>query len=1260
MQDRRGLIWIGTQDGLNRFDGYDFKVHQKRPHDPASLSDNFIRALCQARDGAIWVGTESGLDRFDPEKEVFKEIPLGEIESASIRALEKGKDGKLWIGTREHGLFLLRPDSSSADPVHPLPTKKGILSGETIHTLEKGRKGELWIGTGESGLFRYDTEDEGLKPTPLGNARVWDLAPIDDSTYWVGTDRGAFLLEGGERDMRIKTRIGKGEASGELPHSSVSSVLKDREGRVWFGTDGGGLCRLYRADGKIRFHRYRHQDYISSSLVSDKVLTVREDRSGSIWVGSNLGLSKFDPKKQNFKTFTSRIIGDKGLNDKNVWAVQEGPDSALWVGTRKGITRIDRAQDEFQHFEPAFEESSTVDDQSVLSLQVGERVWAGTMDGLYELKKAGSPSQAFFEKAPYVPVGEGDPVRGRVYRILREGGRLLLGTRNGLRTYRSSDGRTRLYDDDSNSTLRLSGSVVRDIHRGSDGDLWIATDGGGLDRIQGIGVEGEKDSVLEVHRKDPEDPHSLNSNSLMSIWEGEQGFLWIGTYGGGLNRLDPSTGRVKHYTEKDGLPNNVVYGILGDGEGKLWMSTNRGLCRFDKEKKRFRVFHEEEGLQSNEFNAGAYYRSPSDELFFGGIEGLNAFYPSKIQKNPYPPELILLDLELFNAPNDPQKGVISGGAIKDGGRIILSPEQDDITIRFAALHYTRPEKNRYRYFLSGFDKDTVEAGTQRTAHYTNLDPGTYRFEVFACNSDGVWREEPATLEIVVQAPYWMTWWFQGGLILIGLGAVFLIYRYRVSLIEEQKRKLEFEVRRRTQEVTRQKEQIQEQNELLEKEKEKVEKLLVNLLPEDTANELKTGGRASARHYRLTTVMFTDFKAFTKIAERMKATELVARLDSYFIKFDHIIERWELEKIKTIGDSYMCAGGIPIRNKTNPIHTVLAGLEIQRYMLEQQERLRERGEEPWELRIGIHTGELIAGVIGIKRYAYDIWGDTVNVASRMESNGEVGKVNISGTTYSYIEPFFECDYRGKVHAKNKGHIDMYFVKGIKPELSVDGKGETPNQAFWDYLNLHFFSKIDYRKAEKALLKKLNKELPDNLYYHDVRHTKDVCQAVERLAFMEGIEGEELFLLKTAALFHDAGFVEQYENNEWIGARMAREMLPNYGYTEERIAQIESMIHATQVPPAPKDHLEEIICDADLDYLGREDFHEIADKLRMELMERGYIQSMIEWDRLQVKFLKEHRYFTESAINLRRKKKLEHLAEIEERLRKLEKEESQEKD
>ncbi|MFB6257190.1 MAG: adenylate/guanylate cyclase domain-containing protein [Flavobacteriales bacterium] len=991
-------------------------------------------------------------------------------------------------------------------------------------------------------------------------------------------------------------------------------------------------------------------------------------RTGPIWIGSRRGVSKFDPSEQNFHHITSRVMSNKGLNDQNVWAITEAPKGILWVGTRKGITRVDRKKKAFYHYDREIQDRKGVNDKSVLSLCVREQVWVGCVDGLYRLELSKDASKGRFQKMEYKGKDTAGALeRSKVYSITpSQDGGLWLGTRTGLKHYDIESGKVRIFDESSGTTAKLSHSLIRDVHSGKNGDLWTATDGGGLNRLSIERKNGDRSYEVKVYQRDPDDPNSLNTNSLMSIWEGKNGYLWLGTYGGGLNRFDPETGQVVQYTEKEGLPNNVVYGVLGDRKGNLWMSTNRGLCRFDIDRESFTVYEESDGLQSNEFNIGAYHRSSSGEMFFGGINGLNAFYPSEIRKNPFPPELIFTELRLFNLSDEAGKKGKVDEHIRSDERIVLAPDQNNFTLEFAALHYSQPRKNRYRYFLEGFDKDTVEAGRDRTAHYTNLDPGSYKFKVWSCNSDGVWTQEPKSVTIRVERPFWATWWFRGSALLVLACSVFGVYRYRVNLIERQKRKLELEVRRRIHEVTQQKERIEEQNKLLEAEKEKVEeqrslleeeknkvdKLLVNILPEDTANELKTGGRASARHYRMASVMFTDFKGFTKIAENMKATELVAKLDSYFIKFDQIIEKWELEKIKTIGDAYMSAGGIPIRNKTNPIHTVLAGMEIQRYMQEQRERLEEKEEAPWELRIGIHTGELIAGVIGIKRYAYDIWGDTVNVAARMESNSEIGKVNISGATYSYIEPFFECTYRGKVHAKNKGHIDMYFVDRIKPELSVDGKGKEPNQAFWEYMNLHFFSKINYRKAEKALLKKLRKELPENLYYHDVRHTVDVCQAVERLAFMEGIEGEDLFLLKTAALFHDAGFVERYEKNEWIGARMAKDMLPNYGYTEDQLDKVASMIHATQVPPRPQDHLEEIICDADLDYLGREDFHEIADKLRKELMERGYIGSMIEWDRLQVSFLRQHQYFTDSAINLRRKKKLEHLREIEERLEKME--------
>jgi hypothetical protein len=301
-------------------------------------------------------------------------------------------------------------------------------------------------------------------------------------------------------------------------------------------------------------------------------------------------------------------------------------------------------------------------------------------------------------------------------------------------------------------------------------------------------------------------------------------------------------------------------------------------------------------------------------------------------------------------------------------------------------------------------------------------------------------------------------------------------------------------------------------------------------------------------------------------------------------------------------------------------------------------------------LGINTGNVTAGVIGTQRLAYDIWGSTVNEAQRMEMLGEPGKVMVSGSTFSYIEPYFECEFKGKVQTKGKGLMDMYVVLRVKPELSKNNEGLYPNDRFLQIVNLHHFSTIKYYKTEHHVLKMLESGLESNLYYHSINHTKDVVKAVERLALLEGVTDEGLFLLKTAAIFHDAGFLESYSHNEPIGARMAEEILPQYGYTQDHIQTIKELIFVTQIPHKPTNKLQEIICDADLDYLGRNDFEEIADKLRRELKERGIISSDRKWDEIQISFLNQHKYFTKTSKESRQKTKEKNILLVQERLEK----------
>ena len=591
----------------------------------------------------------------------------------------------------------------------------------------------------------------------------------------------------------------------------------------------------------------------------------------------------------------------------------------------------------------------------------------------------------------------------------------------------------------------------------------------------------------------------------------------------------------------------------------------------------------------------------------------------------------------------------------------LSYRQRSFTVRFQSSDLSNPELVNYKYILEGTEEGEVLLGSSNELRFTSLSSGTYKLKIFARIGDGPWGS-PAILNISIVSPFWASWWFILIVIAVLAIGVRLFIRKRIEDARREQVRLEMKVAQRTREIRAQNIQIERQKQQLEKEKNKVEenqrllqiekdkteKLLKNIIPDEITEELKNKGRASARAYKTVSVLFTDFVGFTKIADRLTPMELVGKLDVYFRKFDEIIVENNLEKIKTIGDAYMCAGGVPVRNNTNPIDACLAALQIQDYMTKLKYDAIANDGEYWELRLGINTGEVTAGVIGSERLAYDVWGATVNQAQRMEMLGEPGKVTITGNTFKHIEPYFECTFRGKAQSKSRGLIDMYTVDRIKPELSVNGEGIYPNERFQQIVNLHHYSSINYYKAERHIMKVLEKGLSDKLHYHSIAHTKDVVKAVERIALSEGVTDEGLFLLKSAATYHDAGFVEQYDKNEPIGARMADEILPKYGYTEQHIQTIKELIFVTQIPHQPKNKLEEIMCDADLDYLGRDDFHEIADRLRRELKEHGKIDSDRKWDEIQVIFLTQHKYFTETSISTRRAKKLQNLDEVKERL------------
>lgn len=1241
VQDKFGIIWIATQDGLNKFDGYTFEIYKNEPLDDRSIPNNYVHCLKVDPKGAIWFGTNRGMGVMNPLNMLNVRVNrdnVPDLRGYIFTHIGFDAGQNIWALSEKHGINIIDPHSKKVQIISSIHGNSGFTS------LYSDHEQTIWVGTKSGQIYYAPVPYDSFKEIDYNGvftiAQVNQMTESNNGIIYVSTEAGVFYINK-ERQLLPLTKDKR------LRYNRINCAYPESKDRVWVGTAENGLFLVKKDSlGKERLVQYRKNPYDNSSLHDDNISYIFEDNCGIFWIGTEKGISKFDKYKQGFTTVSLNTNPKRGLIDHNVWSFAEDQEKNIYIGTKKALSIYSYKTGEFTHIQRPDQSQ-----HNLLSIYVAnpDTLWLGFDDGLYVLTINDLQKKQYnFKRIDFME--NANSANTRVYQIVEaDQNRLWIGSRAGLSIINKKTFEYQFYSSDDSHGL--GDGSVKVVFRDSKGKIWLVTSNEGL-----YNMTERSDSTFYFKPHEIKG-HSQSNSQITSIAETENNTLWLGTYGEGIKKLELNSGEVTIYNESDGLSNNVIYGILVDQKGNIWASTNKGISKFNPTTEQFTTYSVRDGLQSNEFNTNAYLKSSDNLLYFGGINGYNVFDPSEIRMNPNPPGVVITSVQL-SLKGTQSKNTIANNVVHKK-RIELEYNENDISFEFAATNFSNTSENSYKYILEGHDEEFSYMENENRINYMNIPHGTYTFKVYAKSSDGIWSPEPTIIELVITPPFWLTWWFRIAAIVVLTVIGLIIYRRRIDKIRRQKVRLEIEVVKRTRQVTEQSKKLEEQKkkveiqkakiehqkELLEKEKEKVESLLLNVLPEGTAEELKNKGRAKARYYRNVSVLFTDFVGFSKIAEGLKPQQLVQQLDDYFSTFDEIIEKYDLEKIKTIGDSYMCAGGVPIRNKSNAIEVVLAAIEIREYMNKRQEQ----DPNAWNIRIGINTGEVIAGVIGIKRFAYDIWGATVNQAQRMEQHGQPGTVNVSGNTYEYIAPYFDCSYRGKIQTKHKGMLDMYNVKGIKAELSIDGLGIEPNSKFWKIVDLHLYSSINYMKAERHIMKLLEDRLSPKLLYHSINHTIDVTEAVERIAIMEGITDEDLFLLKSAATYHDAGFIEKYEKNEEIGMRLAREILPKYGYTEEQIDIIDGLIQSTEIPQSPVTHLQQIMCDADLDYLGRDDFHEIADLLRRELREHGKLNSDRMWDEIQVKFLEQHTYFTDSAIRLRREKKLKHIEEIKERLK-----------
>ncbi len=789
LQDSQGFMWFGTQDGLNRYDGYDFVVYKHDPEDPHSLSDGFVRAIYEDRSGALWIGTNTGgLDRLDRETEQFthyQNVPDDphSLSNDNVQSIYEDQAGVLWIGTNTGGLDRLvlseaeGLDRETGQFIHYQndPDDPHSLSNDNVQSIYEDQAGVLWIGTNGGGLDRFDRDQETFvhhqadpdNPHSLSSDNVQAIYEGQAGVLWIGTgDAGLNRLDREtERFTHYQNDPGDPHS---LSNDIVQSIYESQAGVLWIGTFGGGLNKHDR--DTEQFVHYQNDPDDPHSLSSDAVWSIYQDGEGVFWIGTNgSGLNRYDRESApgagagQFVHYQNDPDDPHSLSDDTVWSVYQDREGVLWVGTNAGLDRL--VLSEAEGFDPETEQFVHYPTLPVLSMCHDREgtLWVGTLGGGLGTFDRESAPGAGAEQFVY-------------------------------------------YQNDPNDPHSLSDDTVVSVYEDREGVLWIGTFNGGLDRLDRESAPGAGAGQFVHYPNDPNDPHSLSHNTVLSIYQDREGVLWVGTAGGGLNKLDRATGTFTRYREKDGLPNDYVYGILeqdlspGGGERSLWLSTNKGLSQFNSQTETFKNYDVRDGLQSNEFNMSAYHKSSSGEMFFGGIHGVNAFYPDDVIDNPTIPPVVITDFQLFN------ESVAVGGdspllkPIAETDEIRLSYQDDFFSFEFAALHYAAPEENQYAYLMEGLDKDWNYVGTRRFAGYTSVPPGEYTFRVKGSNSDGVWNEEGASVKVIIAPPFWQTWWFRISMAALVVGGVFGVFTLRVRTVEAQRRQLEVQVNERTKEL----------------------------------------------------------------------------------------------------------------------------------------------------------------------------------------------------------------------------------------------------------------------------------------------------------------------------------------------------------------------------------------------------------------------------------------------------------------------------
>jgi signal transduction histidine kinase/ligand-binding sensor domain-containing protein/DNA-binding response OmpR family regulator len=803
IQDSRGFMWIGTGNGLNRYDGYKFVDYSHDPDRSNSLSNNVINDLAEDQKGNLWIATKGGLNKFNRASGRFTRYLHSDPDKASLAAdgvnrIAVDQAGNLWLATRD-GLDYLNVKSNKFKHYVHSERDSGSLSNNNVSTVFIDSRQNVWVGTAAGGLNRYLKQtgkflkfkySDELNDKLKGEHIVCIYEDKANKLYFGTQSDGVFEFDPEKESFRNFRNVDTSGNSNSI--NTVNSINKDDNGNLWIGAEHGGLSLL---DKRSNLFNYQHDDIDNNSISGTTINAICKDKNGNMWVGTfGGGVNLYKRSSGSFSLYRHNSSATS-LSSNFVLDLFEDRDKNVWVGTDGGgLNKFDRNKGSFTHYkqQPAGKNGITGNYVLTTRQHADGKLWIGTWgDGL----SIYNPKTGIFKnirKNPSNPLGLSG---NNVYCILHtKDQNTWIGTFNdGLNFYDQKTGHFKQYRHNPADPQSISSNDIYDLCEDNIGNLWIGTNDNGLDQLN------LKTGHI-THFQHQADKNSLSNNTVVDIFLDSKGKLWLCTIGG-LNLFDLQTRKFTVFTKKDGLASDVIYSMKEDDSGRFWISTNKGISMYDQVTSKFKNYSTEDGLQGDEFKPHSALKTTDGQLFFGGINGFNAFYPEQIVKPAAFSRLVVTSFLVFNKPlgsvedAENKKGLLQD--ISDRGSITLSHEQSTISVEYAALDFSSAATRNYAFILEGFDSDWNYVGARNTASYTNLPAGVYHFKLKYQNRFGQWSRVSSVLNITVVPPFWLTWWFELLALAFLIACIIGIFKYRLRSINLRQLELERQVQERT-------------------------------------------------------------------------------------------------------------------------------------------------------------------------------------------------------------------------------------------------------------------------------------------------------------------------------------------------------------------------------------------------------------------------------------------------------------------------------